>query len=50
MFENTVRTGGSQAFGVMVGLDAFRIANGQEPKTFTRRGVMRWMECVNHGR
>ena len=47
VFENTVAVGGSHAFGVMIGFDAFRIAVGQEPATFTRRGVMRWMEAVS---
>ena len=45
-FDNTVAVGGAHAFGFLMGLDAFLIANGQEPKTFTRRGVMRWMEVI----
>lgn len=45
-FENTLAVGGFHAFGVMMGFDAFRVAIGQEPTTFTRCGVMRWMEVV----
>ena len=47
-YENTIAVGGHHAFGVMMGCDAWRVANGQEPRTFTRRGVRRWMEIVNH--
>jgi hypothetical protein len=44
-FENTYRVS-RQSLPVLMGLDAMRLCMGKEPATFTRAGVLHWMDVV----
>jgi hypothetical protein len=44
-FENTYRVS-RESLPVLMGFDAMRMCMGQEPATFTREGVLHWIDIV----